>query len=109
MHFLGLFKKIDFDNVEFILVNEVLIGSFLFNLTNRKTPLKEKSDNYKGSQCDLNCYNAFFFPNISLFVFTAVLQLWKSNHKDEIIWDTLEKLRDSELENKYESTFYACI
>lgn len=93
------------------MVDAVLIGSFLFNLTNRKTPLKEKSDNYKGSQSDLNCYNAFLFifSNISLFVFTAVLQLWKSNHKDEAIWDTLEKLRDSELENKYESTFYACI
>lgn len=61
MRFLGLSKKIDFDNVGFILVDAVLIGSFLFNLNNRKTPLKEKSDNYKGSQCDLNCYNAFVF------------------------------------------------
>lgn len=70
MHFLGLFKKIDFDNVGFILVDAVLIGSFLFNLTNRKTPLKEKSDNYKGSQGDLNCYSAFvffFFPKHKSF------------------------------------------
>ena len=71
MHFLGLFKKIDFDNVEFILVDAVLIGSFLFNLTNRKAPLKEKSDNYKGSQCDLNCYKAFFPKHKSFCVYSC--------------------------------------
>ena len=53
MHFLELLKKIVFDNVGFIWVDAVLIGSFLFNLTNRKTPLREKSD--KESQYDLNC------------------------------------------------------
>lgn len=62
MHFLGLSKWIDF-HAGLIMVCTVLNGSFLLNLNNEETPLKEKNKDYKGSQCDLN----YVYYNVPIF------------------------------------------
>lgn len=45
------------------MVCTVLNGSFLLNLNNEETPLKEKNKDYKGSQCDLN----YVYYNVPIF------------------------------------------